>query len=91
METRWPFYNPEQPLTPGVWYWQFGYVEDGQVTWGSTQQVTVEDRPGKFCPPSFENSVGKTTSRPSACVDHEERMEGLYKSQQTKGRKTMVS
>lgn len=33
VETRWPFYNPEQPLAPGVWYWQFGYVEDGQVTW----------------------------------------------------------
>lgn len=27
VETRWPFYNPEQPLAPGVWYWQFGYVE----------------------------------------------------------------
>lgn len=21
-ETRWPFYNPEKPLAPGVWYWQ---------------------------------------------------------------------
>lgn len=91
VETRWPFYNPEQPLAPGVWYWQFGYVENGQVTWGSTQQVTVEDRSGKFCPAFIENSVGKTTCRPSACVDHEERMEGLYKSQQTKGRKAMVS
>ena len=39
----------------------------------------------------IENSVGKTTCRSSACVDHEERMEGLYKSQQTKGRKAMVS
>ncbi|MDE6988414.1 MAG: DUF4962 domain-containing protein, partial [Bacteroides acidifaciens] len=40
VDTRWPFYNPEKPLAPGVWYWQFGYVEDGQVVWGSTQQVT---------------------------------------------------
>lgn len=59
VETRWPFYNPEQPLAPGVWYWQFGYVEDGQVTWGSTQQVTVEDRPGKFCPPSLKTVLAK--------------------------------
>lgn len=59
VETRWPFYNPEQPLAPGVWYWQFGYVENGQVTWGSTQQVTVEDRPGKFCPPSLKTVLAK--------------------------------
>ena len=59
VETRWPFYNPEQPLAPGVWYWQFGYVENGQVTWGSTQQVTVEDRSGKFCPPSLKTVLAK--------------------------------
>ena len=59
VETRWPFYNPEQPLAPGGWYWQFGYVENGQVTWGSTQQVTVEDRSGKFCPPSLKTVLAK--------------------------------
>lgn len=39
---------------------------------------------GQILSAFIENSVGKTTCRPSACVDHEERMEGLYKSQQTK-------
>ena len=59
VKTRWPFYNPEKPLAAGVWYWQFGYVEDGQVTWGSVQQVTVEEKEGKFCPPSLKTVLSK--------------------------------
>lgn len=54
VETRWPFYNPENPLAAGVWYWQYGYTENGETTWGTVQQLTVEDRPGKFCPPSLK-------------------------------------
>lgn len=26
VETRWPFFNPEEDLTPGLWYWQYGYI-----------------------------------------------------------------
>lgn len=35
-ETRWPFFNPEKDLAPGVWYWQYGYVnEGGKTQWSS--------------------------------------------------------
>lgn len=35
-ETRWPFFNPKQDLTPGTWYWQYGYVTDGKTEWSDT-------------------------------------------------------
>lgn len=54
VETRWPFFNPEQDLTPGVWYWQYGYVTDGQTQWSAPLQFTVEANPQKFCPPSLK-------------------------------------
>lgn len=53
-ETRWPFFNPEQDLAPGVWYWQYGYVQEGKTVWSSKLQFTVEANPDKFCPPSFK-------------------------------------
>lgn len=59
VETRWPFYNPDRDLTPGVWYWQFGYVNGGKVSWGSKQQFTVEANKDKFCPPSYRELITK--------------------------------
>lgn len=53
-ETRWPFYNPEKDLAPGVWYWQYGYAQEGKTVWSPTLQFTVEANPDKFCPPSFK-------------------------------------
>lgn len=53
VDTRWPFYNPEKPLPAGTWHWQYGYVDNGQTEWQAVQQVTVEDAPNKFCPPSL--------------------------------------
>lgn len=53
-ETRWPFYNPEKDLAPGVWYWQYGYAQEGKTAWSPTLQFTVEANPDKFCPPSFK-------------------------------------
>lgn len=58
VETRWPFYNPDKDLTPGKWYWQYGYVnEAGQVAWQSIQELTVGDNPKKFCPPSYKEII----------------------------------
>lgn len=59
VETRWPFYNPEQDLATGTWYWQYGYIVNGQIQWGSTQSVTVKDNPSKFCPPSLKTVLAK--------------------------------
>lgn len=58
VETRWPFYNPEKPLSAGVWYWQFGYMENGQTEWATVQQLTIEDNPNKFSPPSLKMALG---------------------------------
>lgn len=52
-ETRWPFFNPEQDLLPGKWYWQYGYTENGKTEWSAVCQFTVEANPNKFCPPSL--------------------------------------
>ena len=54
VETRWPFFNPEEDLTPGLWYWQYGYIINGKTEWASVQQFTVEANPEKFCPPSLK-------------------------------------
>lgn len=53
VETRWPFFNPEQDLTPGTWYWQYGHVTDGKAEWSETLQFTVKTNPQKFCPPAL--------------------------------------
>ncbi|MEG2515181.1 MAG: DUF4962 domain-containing protein, partial [Bacteroidaceae bacterium] len=66
VETRWPFYNPEKPLAIGVWYWQYGYLLNGETQWGSKQQFTVENYPNKFCPPSLKvvlNNLPKSHPR----------------------------
>lgn len=64
-ETRWPFFNPEKDLAPGVWYWQFGYVADGKTQWTATRQFTVEANPHKFCPPSLKTALaGLPTTHP---------------------------
>lgn len=59
VETRWPFYNPETPLSAGVWYWQYGNVENGKTEWNSVLQLTVKDNPNKFCPPSLKVILNK--------------------------------
>ena len=53
-DTRWPFYNPEKPLSLGTWYWQYAYVKDGQPQWSETLQVEVKDNGHRFCPPSLK-------------------------------------
>ncbi len=53
VETRYPFYNPDRDLNPGVWYWQYGYVEKGSVRWSPVLRLTVEENPAKFCPPAL--------------------------------------
>ncbi len=54
VETRWPFFNPEQDLAPSKWYWQYGYITDGKIDWNETLQFTVESNPQKFCPPALK-------------------------------------
>ena len=70
VETRWPFFNPERDLAPGVWHWQYGYVISGKTQWASTQQFTVETNPNKFCPPALKELLGKLPkSHPRVYLD----------------------
>ena len=69
-DTRWPFYNPEKQLAPGTWYWQYGYVKDGQTQWSEVLQVTVGDNKHKFCPPSYKELMAKVPqSHPRVWVE----------------------
>lgn len=61
VETLWPFYNPDDDLPAGVWYWQYGYVENGETRWGSRQQVVVAGKAGKFCPPALKSVLAKVS------------------------------
>lgn len=55
--TSWPFYNPEQVLSEGVWYWQFGYVNDNKTEWSDLLQFEVEANPDKFNPPAYKTVI----------------------------------
>jgi len=55
----WPFYNPEQVLSPGKWYWQYGYVNRNETKWSEVLQFTVNENPNKFTPPSYNSLIKK--------------------------------
>lgn len=57
--TSWPFHNPASALKTGIWFWQYGYVENGQTDWSPILQVTVKDNPDKFSPPSLKTLLSK--------------------------------
>lgn len=72
-ETRWPFFNPEKDLAPGVWHWQYGFAEEGNTRWSPVLQFTVEANPNKFCPPSLKTMQAKLPkSHPRILVQKEQ-------------------
>lgn len=58
----WPFYNPESPLADGVWYWQYGYVENGKTQWSETLKFTQKENFSRFSPPGFKAFINKLPS-----------------------------
>lgn len=73
VNTRWPFFNPEKDLSPGRWYWQYGYVNNGKTQWSPCLQFTVETNPQKFCPPSLNTVLSKLpTHHPRVWLDRSE-------------------
>ena len=69
VKTKWPFFNPENDLEPGKWYWQYGYVEEGSTEWSKLLTFTVEANPDKFCPPSLKVALaGLPESHPRVLV-----------------------
>lgn len=92
VETRWPFYNPEKDLTPGVWYWQYGNVKDGKTKWATVQQFTVETNPDKFCPPSLKEVLAKVPhEHPRVWLDKKEWEHFIRRSISTPERKIYIS
>lgn len=57
--TSWPFFNPENNLRPGHWFWQYGYVDDGGETqWsGTTQAFEIIQNADKFAPPTYRHFI----------------------------------
>lgn len=81
-ETRWPFYNPEKDLAPGIWYWQYGFVENGNTNWSEVLQFTVKEASRKFCPPSLGTVLESLPeSHPRVWVQKKEWSEFMKNSQ----------
>ena len=79
VETRWPFYNPDKDLEPGVWHWQFGYVVGGETKWSTPYQFTVDANPRKFSPPSYKEMINKLPAEhPRVYMDKKD-WDGLMK------------
>lgn len=92
VETRWPFFNPEKDLTPGVWHWQYGYVINGKVEWNNIQQFTVKANPDKFCPPSLKEVLAKLpASHPRVWLDKKEWQGFISRNAASPDRKTYIS
>lgn len=92
VETRWPFFNPEKPLAPGVWHWQYGYVNNGKKAWATTQQVTVADNPNKFCPPSLKELLASVPKEhPRVWMDKKEWNTFIRRNANAPERKTYIS
>ncbi len=69
-QTVWPMFNPDNDLTPGTWYWQYGYVVKGQTNWSKVIRFTVADQQAKFEPPSFGKLIaGLSAEHPRIWVE----------------------
>ena len=91
IETRWPFFNPEQDLAPGTWYWQYGYVTGGKTEWSDTQRFTVEPNPMKFCPPALKTVLEKLPAHhPRVWLDKDEWDSFIENSQGKPERRTYL-
>ena len=91
IETRWPFFNPEQDLAPGTWYWQYGYVTGGKTEWSGTQRFTVEPNPMKFCPPALKTVLEKLPAHhPRVWLDKDEWDSFIENSQGKPERRTYL-
>lgn len=91
-ETRWPFFNPEKDLAPGVWHWQFGYIIDGKTHWASTQQIIVEKNAKKFCPPALKTVLTKLPKvHPRVYMDKSDWDNLIKRSQGSADRKTYIT
>lgn len=84
-ETEWPFYNPEKPLAPGKWYWQYAYTDAaGKDDWSPVYTVTVGKNDKKFAPPSFNQFIrGLNADHPRILVTNDT-WDALLKNSQDK-------
>lgn len=92
VETRWPFFNPEKELIPGVWHWQFGYIINGETQWGSTQQFTIEANPNKFSPPTLKELLSKLPkSHPRVFLDKNDWSNFIKRNAESADYKTYIA
>ena len=92
VETRWPFFNPEQALAPGTWHWQFGYIINGATKWAPVQQFTVNKNPAMFCPPALKTVLTKLPKvHPRVYMDKSDWENLIKRSQGSADRKTYIT
>ncbi len=91
VETRYPFFNPDDDLKAGAWYWQYGYVTDEGVEWSSVLHFTVEDNPAKFCPPSYRAVVEALPAHhPRILLDRNDWDKVIARSKVSRDRETYI-
>lgn len=72
-QTQWPFYNPDNDLKAGKWYWQYGYDNNGKQEWQSIQEILIESPKRKFCPPAYKDVIKNLpTNHPRILITQDE-------------------
>lgn len=62
VDCNWALYNADEIYDEGVWYWQYGYVEDNKVDWSRILRFTVKNDGPVFAPPTFAKVLSKVSS-----------------------------
>lgn len=89
--SSWPFYNPDNELSPGTWYWQFGYVRGDTTEWSDILQFEVKENPEKFIPPSYKSLMEKLPrEHPRVLVFESEWTDFIQKSREKEEREWYI-
>jgi len=81
--TLYPFYNSEEVLSAGDWYWQYCFVEGNNELWSDILHFVVEDNVNKFTPPPFKQFIEKLPkTHPRILIFQDEWDDFIKKSEQ---------
>lgn len=63
-----PFYQPEQPLEPGNWFFRLETVGELYDGWSGSQQVVIPERTHAYRPPKLDSAALAVKPRPRLLV-----------------------
>jgi hypothetical protein len=64
LNTTRPFYVPDRPLAPGVWYFRREMVSDLFEGWGNIQELTIPEHTHSYRPPALDFPALAAKPRP---------------------------